>query len=95
SSTDYEIHIPYTEGGVSKSMRISIAEVVSSTVATVLVNRDVPAALRNSAQSTWSIARQTFAGLSHLEGQTVSILADGNVEPQQVVSGGEVTIENH
>ncbi|HBQ9339418.1 MULTISPECIES: hypothetical protein [Klebsiella] len=95
SSTDYEIHIPYTEGGVSKSMRLSIAGVISSTVATVLANRDVPTALRNTAQSTWSIARRTFAGLSHLEGQTVSILADGNVEPQQVVSGGEVTIENH
>lgn len=95
SNTDYEIHIPYTEGGVSKSMRLSIAGVISSTVATVLANRDVPTALRNTAQSTWSIARRTFAGLSHLEGQAVSILADGNVEPQQVVSGGEVTIENH
>ncbi|MDH8233529.1 hypothetical protein QIG33_27835, partial [Klebsiella pneumoniae] len=70
SSTDYEIHIPYTEGGVSKSMRLSIAGVISSTVATVLANRDVPTALRNTAQSTWSIARRTFAGLSHLEGQT-------------------------
>ena len=91
----YEIHIPYTEDGVAKSIRMSIDEVLSPSVATVLVNRDVPAALRNSAQSSWSVARQTFAGLQHLEGQTVSILADGNVEPQQVVSGGEVTIENH
>lgn len=95
SSTDYEIHIPYTEDGVNKSLRLTISEILSSTTATVLVNRDVPAALQNSAQSTWSIARQVFSGLSHLEGQTVSILADGNVEPQQVVSGGSVTIENH
>ena len=31
-------------------------------------------------------------GLSHLEGQTVSILADGAVQPQQVVTSGAVTI---
>ena len=34
----------------------------------------------------------TFSGLSHLEGQTVSILADGAVQPQQVVTSGAVTI---
>ncbi|WP_175982553.1 hypothetical protein [Caballeronia zhejiangensis] len=31
-------------------------------------------------------------GLNHLEGKTVSILADGAVQPQQVVVGGTVTI---
>jgi hypothetical protein len=35
----------------------------------------------------------TFSGLDHLDGQTVSILADGNVHPQQVVTGGSVTLE--
>lgn len=34
----------------------------------------------------------TFSGLSHLEGKTVSILADGAVAPQQVVASGSVTI---
>ncbi|WP_059413446.1 hypothetical protein [Cupriavidus basilensis] len=33
-------------------------------------------------------------GLAHLEGQTVSILADGAVLPQQVVSGGAITLDN-
>lgn len=32
------------------------------------------------------------AGFDHLEGQTVSILADGNVLPPQVVTGGKVTL---
>lgn len=31
-------------------------------------------------------------GLEHLEGKTVSILADGNVLPQQVVTGGKITL---
>lgn len=33
-----------------------------------------------------------FGGLQHLDGMTVSILADGGVEPQQVVSGGQITL---
>lgn len=39
-------------------------------------------------------ATDTFSGLSHLEGKTVSILADGNVMPRKVVTGGSITIEN-
>ncbi len=35
-----------------------------------------------------------FAGLDYLDGETVSILADGIVYPQQVVTGGSVTIDN-
>lgn len=34
----------------------------------------------------------TWAGLGHLEGETVDILADGVVMPQDVVSGGEITL---
>ena len=35
-----------------------------------------------------------FSGLEHLEGKTVSILADGAPVPDQVVQGGEVTLPN-
>jgi hypothetical protein len=35
----------------------------------------------------------TFTGLTHLNGETVSILADGAVHPQKVVSGGSVTLD--
>lgn len=34
----------------------------------------------------------TFSGLDHLEGETVSILADGYVVPQQVVTSGAITL---
>ncbi len=33
-----------------------------------------------------------ISGLGHLEGETVSILADGSVQPQQVVRGGKITL---
>ena len=35
----------------------------------------------------------TLSGLSHLEGQTVSILADGATHPNKVVSSGEITLD--
>lgn len=36
----------------------------------------------------------TITGLSHLEGKTVNILADGAVHPQRTVTGGQITLEN-
>ena len=37
-------------------------------------------------------ATNTVTGLSHLEGEAVTILADGAVKPSQVVSGGSVSL---
>lgn len=34
------------------------------------------------------------SGLDHLEGKTVSILVDGAVQPRQVVTGGEIVLED-
>lgn len=36
---------------------------------------------------------QTLSGLTHLEGKTVSILADGAVHPQLIVEDGRVTLD--
>ena len=38
-------------------------------------------------------ATATVTGLDHLNGATVSILADGNVMPQQIVVDGQITIQ--
>jgi len=35
----------------------------------------------------------TFSGLDHLEGETLSVLADGAVHPDRTVSGGQITLE--
>lgn len=40
------------------------------------------------------VPSDTISGLSHLEGATVSILADGAVHPQRVVTGGSITLDN-
>lgn len=39
------------------------------------------------------VASDTISGLDHLEGETVSILADGAVHPQRVVTGGAITLD--
>lgn len=45
---------------------------------------------------TWSISTPTtvVSGLNHLEKQFVSILADGSVNPPQVVLNGQITLQN-
>ena len=35
----------------------------------------------------------TFSGLDHLEGETVQVLGDGAVQPDRVVVGGEITLQ--
>lgn len=72
--------------------RLTIASTSSTTVATARVDRTLPASLRNTAKTTWEFARDSVTGLSHIEGKTVSILADGAVVPQQVVTSGTVSL---
>ena len=73
--------------------RLTIRSTTSTTVATARVDVTLPSALRNTATATWSFARNTISGLSWLEGKTVSILADGAVQPQKVVTSGSITID--
>ena len=46
------------------------------------------------AGATYSgVPADVISGLGHLEGKTVSILADGAVHPQRVVTGGSITLD--
>lgn len=84
-----EIHLTDDDGRI---LRLAITARTSGTVVTVTINRDVATELQGVATTSWSHARKTFAGLDHLEGKTVSILADGHVAPQRVVSSGAITL---
>ena len=94
-----QIQFPYTgtdpvDGtDVAKQLRCDIISVESGNSVTITANRDIPEVLQNTATTNWTMARQTFSGLEHLEGQTVNILSDASVEPQKVVTGGAVTLE--
>ncbi len=71
----------------------TIQTVNSTTEALAVANKSVPAAYRNTARADWAFARSSFWGLDHLEGETVAILADGNVHPQRVVASGSIDME--
>lgn len=72
--------------------RVTITSVLANNEALGRVDNTLPVALRNTATTNWSLAIRDIAGLSHLEGKTVSILADGAVQPRQVVTFGTVSV---
>jgi hypothetical protein len=73
--------------------RLLIVGYTSTTVVTARVDKTLPVALRNTATTVWNFARNSISGLTWLEGKTVSILADGAVHPQRVVTSGTVNLD--
>ena len=73
--------------------RLTIVSTTSTTVAQARVDKTLPAAYRSTATSAYAFARDSISGLTWLEGKTVSILADGAVHPQRVVTGGAITLD--
>lgn len=66
--------------------------VLEDITAVVPDNPDLPQHPLPALPGEWSIATPftNLSGLNHLEGKTVSILADGSVYPQQVVTNGSL-----
>lgn len=82
------------ENSPGEVLTVKIIAYVSPTGVTVEPQTVVPESLRGVSATRWGIAATTISGLGHLEGKTVSILGDGNVVPQQVVTGGAVTLDS-
>lgn len=89
-SSDVGDQLVFTVGTIV--YRLTVTGYVSGTQVTVRPNRILPTTHRNTARTDWAWARDTFSGLSHLEGKTVSVLADGNVQDQKVVTGGKIAL---
>lgn len=68
---------------------------------TVKPNKDVPVTMQNTAISDWSRAVDVISGLWHLEGENVSIFADGFVSANpnnpaytiKTITNGQVTLD--
>ena len=73
--------------------RLTIEGCTSTTVVQARPDKVLATAFRNVATTSYGFARNTLSGFSHLEGKTVSILADGAVLPSEVVVSGSITIE--
>jgi hypothetical protein len=80
-------------GDDGEIVRVLVTAFGTSQSVTVIPQSIVPVSLRDKNATRWGRAKQSFSGLSHLEGRQVSILADGNVQPPQIVTGGTVGIQ--
>lgn len=78
---------------VPEIVRVEVVGYTSTSVVTVKLLVICPESLRGTAVSTWARQVKTLSGLGHLEGKTVSILTDGSVHPQRVVTGGSVALQ--
>lgn len=76
SDVGNQIQLYDTDGSV---IRFSINAYTSSTVVTGTPNRTVPVSMRATGISEWTRAVDEITGLWHLEGETVSVFADGFV----------------
>lgn len=97
-------HAPFTAGSVGSHYalngsqgraRVEVVGYISATVVTVRLLIICPEDLRGAQVSNWARQVDRLSGLDHLEGKTVSILADGNVHPQRVVTGGVIDLASH
>lgn len=89
-SGDIGDYITFWDG--NSLIQLEITAYSSATVVSVIPKREVPSAYRSTAFTTWNFARNTFRPLDHLEGQAVSVLADGNVVEGVTVTNGAAVI---
>lgn len=82
------------EDDVTHRVRVVFEAYTSPTVITVRPISDVPTALQAVATTTWSLAYDTFSGLNHLEGATVTATVDGTALDDQVITGGTLELDS-
>lgn len=84
-----------TDGNGNRLCRLLITAFTSATSVSVLFLDPVPVSVQGQPTVNWTFAKTAFSGLTNLPNQTVSIFADGLVQPQQVVSSsGAITLQN-
>lgn len=95
-------HTPFSVGSVGRTyrlrsgsdmVRVKVTAYTSSSVVSVRLVEVCPASLRGIAVSDWALMAETVSGIGHLEGKTVSILTDGDVHPQRLVTSGSITLQ--
>ena len=69
-----------------------ITTYTSGTEVTVQISLDF-ASTSTIAAGDWSISQDTITGLDHLEGETVSILANGGSHPDRTVADGSIILD--
>lgn len=86
------LQIKDSSGAVTDQVTATIAGYTSPTIVTVTPSKNVPVGFQGVAFTTWGKAVKAVTGLGHLEGKTVSVLGDGNVDPQKTVAAGGISL---
>lgn len=87
------LRIKDSTGEITDRCQFTVTAYNSATSLDVTPNTVVPDNLQDVYTTEWSYTFTEVSGLDHLEGKTVSILADGNVDPQDVVASGTVSMQ--
>ena len=69
-----------------------LSKIFDDNAATYISNKGLNAFFVDSGITYTGAATATITGLSHLEGETVVVLADGNTQASKVVAGGQITL---
>jgi hypothetical protein len=88
------LRIKDENGNITDRVQVEVTAYTSSTVISVKPKSIIPVSLQGVVTTHWSFTFTTLSNIDHLEGETVSILADGDVDTQQVVTNGAVTLSN-
>lgn len=95
ADVDDTVVLQYEEDdGDARVITITVHSVTDSRHAIGRPDFTIPEGLRGIALTDYALGKLVINGLDHLEGKTVSILADGGEMPQQVVSSGSVTLQH-
>lgn len=79
-------------GSDGEEVEVTVSAYVDPSHVQVIAETNVPADLQANATANWVKMVDTISGLDHLEGEAVSVLADGEVVPGRVVSGGTIIL---
>ena len=88
----------FAAGDVGKQIRIgsgraTITTYNSATSVTATITTAMPST-SSVAAGQWSLAAKVFTGASHLEGQTVGVVADGYLTDDETIASGSITLDN-
>lgn len=81
------------EGDVWPAVSVAVQFVQDPATALVTLLDDVPSSLQGQTIDWWGRATTSVGGLSHLEGETIQLLADGATHPDRTVVDGQVALD--
>lgn len=84
-----QLYLTYAGG---TTVIVTITSVQSGTVATGSLVDAAPVSSQGVATNSWAWARDSYSGLSYLEGKTVGVVGDGEYIGDFTVSGGVVSL---